>query len=121
VRHIYEEEKEHFGFIERLKKAVEEGFSLSDMFFELQKHSIEHIMAEHLEDDDEMEGIRDLTANYALDGNTGLYTRVVYSELKAFENDLMVHSRVENEILFPKAWELEKTVFARIREKAQYN
>ena len=36
-----------------------------------------------------------------------LYYKVLYSELKEFEADLHVHVHLENNILFPKASELE--------------
>ncbi len=121
VHHIYEEEKNSFGYIEKLKQAVEGQVSASQLFEQLNSHSIAAMQQEHLEDDDEMQGIRELTDNYRVEASTGLYTRVVYLELQAFEKDLMVHSGIENDILLPRAAELEAQAIELLRQKALLN
>ena len=40
--------------------------------------------------------------------------RVLYSELKEFEDDLHVHIHLENNILFPKAKQLERQIQDRL-------
>jgi len=121
VQHIYEEEKNSFGHIEMLQKAASGDFDPCTLFESLQGCSIEKMMEEHLEDDDEMQGIRELTNNYEVTPGTGIYTKVVYKELQNFEEDLKVHSCIENDILLPKAAELERKAALLLAKKAQMN
>jgi regulator of cell morphogenesis and NO signaling len=121
IHHIKEEEQQLFGFILRLSKASKGKFSLIKMFFELQEKSLDRFHTHHQEDDDEMAGIRALTNDYHISSKTGTYTKVVFSELQSFEQDLKAHSHLENHILFPKAFVLEKKVCHWIDKKAKRN
>ena len=77
--------------------------------------AIEH----EAQEDDEMNEIRDLTFSYKLSGNIAY--DVLMKELKAFEAELALHSRIENEIFFPKAMMLEAEVKAMVQEKSLLN
>ncbi len=64
----------------------------------------------HHEHDTEGERFRKiaaLTANYTPPGDACNTYRVTYAMLKEFEEDLHLHIHLENNILFPKAIELE--------------
>jgi regulator of cell morphogenesis and NO signaling len=79
-------------------------------------------LAEHHEiHDDEMEGIRKLTNNYALAADAPLTMKVLYHELQTFEKELSIHAKIEDELLFPKAVELEKEALRKIRKQIQTN
>ncbi|MBX2841559.1 MAG: hemerythrin domain-containing protein [Flammeovirgaceae bacterium] len=121
IKHIYEEEKYHFGYIERLNNSIQNGFNPLNLFEDLNKFSIDKIFSDHQQEDDEMKGIRELTKGYRITKNTGIFTKVVYLELKAFENDLKTHSFIENKILFPKAKKIEKKAIKLLKEKALLN
>jgi len=49
-------------------------------------------------------------------GMTDTHLKVIYQELQAFEKDLFVHARIENEVLFPKALNLEAKVAKAVAE-----
>ncbi|MEN7550330.1 iron-sulfur cluster repair di-iron protein [Rapidithrix thailandica] len=121
VKHIYEEEDTLFSHIMKLQQAVKGDLGLYDLYKITQKYSIEAFAEHHMEEDDEMDGIRALTNNYHMDEHTTVYTKVIYCELIAFEKDLAFHSRVENHILFPKALELEKEVNHQLNIRAGLN
>ncbi|WP_020527419.1 hypothetical protein [Flexithrix dorotheae] len=121
IRHIYEEEKYHFGYIERLNSAIQNGFNPVSLFEDLDNFSIDKIFSDHQCEDDEMKGIRELTKGYCISENTGIFTKVVYQELKAFENDLKTHSFIENKILFPKAKKIEIEAIKLLEKKALLN
>jgi regulator of cell morphogenesis and NO signaling len=121
IEHIHQEEDVLFDYVLKLKQAAFEPFDAAQLFYEIGQCSLEEMSNEHAEDDDEMEGIRLLTNNYAIGETTGTYTKVVYSELRDFQQQLAVHSCIENEILFPKAISLEKRVKLRMVEKARLN
>ena len=121
IKHIYEEEDELFYYVSLLGK-VEEGkiemyklFKIMDTY-KLQEHALEHHIHE-----DEMSGFRRITNNYDLTFSKDLHIKVVYSELQRFENELITHAKIENEILFPKALQLEAKAKKIYSEKIPLN
>jgi len=65
----------------------------------------------HAEHDDEGERFRTISAltnSYTVPADGCTTYRVGLAKLKAFEDDLHRHIHLENNILFPKAIELEK-------------
>ncbi len=107
IRHIYEEEDTTFKYIQLLlaiqggrekapfsKMMAYEGYSLTDEF-------------EHHQDDDELDGIRVLLST--IDQST-LHGKVLVSEIKAFDREMIYHAEIENNIFFPKAIALEAEV-----------
>lgn len=63
---------------------------------------------EHDEAGGIMEKIRSLTNNYTLPSDSCTSYGLLFQMLKDFEDDLHVHVHLENNILFPKAIEMEK-------------
>ena len=63
---------------------------------------------EHQEAGDEMRAIRELTAGYTPPPDACTTYRVCLSELARFEGDLHQHVHLENNVLFPRAVELEQ-------------
>jgi len=55
-----------------------------------------------------MEKIRELSHNYALPEDACASYTLLFKMLEDFENDLFTHIHLENNILFPKAIEIEK-------------
>jgi regulator of cell morphogenesis and NO signaling len=47
--------------------------------------------------------------------------KVLYHELQTFEKELSIHAKIEDELLFPKAVELEKEALRKIRKQIQTN
>ncbi|MBC7450588.1 MAG: hypothetical protein H7259_03775 [Cytophagales bacterium] len=110
IKHIYHEEDSLFHFTLKLNNACHVKFNAGEMHKMMRKYSISDLALHHSDDDDEMQGIRELTNNYSLEDISSTHLKVVYQELKAFEEDLLLHARIENEVLFPKALALEKRV-----------
>ena len=121
VQHIYLEEDTLFSFIQMLERASRGQYLPSKLYYMMEKSSVQKFAMEHEVHDDEMEGIRKITNNYILGANTPLHVKVLYNELKAFEQSLITHARIENEILFPKAMALENKVKKAFFEKAKFN
>ena len=116
IKHIYHEEDSLFYYVMKLHAANSGLFNESVMLEVMNKYSIKAMSKHHEEDDDEMKGIRDLTNNYNIVGMTDTHLKVIYQELQAFEKDLFVHARIENEVLFPKALNLEAKVAKAVAE-----
>jgi regulator of cell morphogenesis and NO signaling len=121
IHHIYEEEDTLFKYIQLLDRFAKTGYNPAQLYYMMEKHSLQQCAMEHEAHDDEMQGIRAITRNYNLTPQAPLHVKVIYSELIQFEKSLKVHARVENEILFPKALALEHEVKKKFFESARYN
>jgi len=121
IEHIYEEEDTLFVYIQALERASKGPYNWGKLFYLMEKNAVQKFAMEHEAHDDEMEGIRKITKDYELGANAPLHVKVIYSELKAFERNLITHARIENEILFPKAMVLENKVKQAFFEKVKFN
>lgn len=121
IEHIYEEEDTLFHYIQALERASRGKFVHANLFYLLEKNSVQKFAVEHESHDDEMEGIRKITKDYLVQANTPVHIKVMYNELKDFEKALITHARIENEILFPKAMAIENKVRKAFFEKARFN
>lgn len=121
IHHIYEEEDTLFRYIKALECASKGMHVPTRLYYLIEKYSIQKFAVEHEVHDDEMEGIRRITNNYALPSDAPLYAKVIYSELKEFEKSLITHARIENDILFPKAMALETKVKQQFFERIRLN
>jgi regulator of cell morphogenesis and NO signaling len=121
IEHIYEEEDTLFHYIQALERASRGKYLHGNLFYLLEKNSVQKFAVGHEAHDDEMEGIRKITKDYTIDSKTPVHIKVLYNELKDFEKSLITHARIENEILFPKAMAIENRVRKAFFEKAQYN
>jgi len=121
IKHIYEEEDELFQYILLLNKAENGHLDMYRLFQSMDKYQLQEHALEHHIHEDEMAGIRRITNNYNLTFCEDLHIKVVFSELQRFEKDLKTHAKIENEILFPKALQLEAKVKKVFQEKLPLN
>jgi regulator of cell morphogenesis and NO signaling len=121
IEHIYEEEDTLFHYILALENSGKGKFSPGKLFYLLEKNSVQKFAMEHEAHDDVMEGIRKITRDYKVSAAAPLHVRVMYNELRAFEQSLITHARIENEILFPKAMGMESNVRKRFFEASKLN
>ncbi|PZX50089.1 regulator of cell morphogenesis and NO signaling [Algoriphagus ratkowskyi] len=121
IHHIHEEESRLFKRIELLQDIEENRFSLIDAITILERDPIHKLADQHEIHDDEMEGIRNLTADYSLDAEAPLTMKVLYHELQNFEQELRIHAKIEDELLFPKAVELEREALRQFHKISRKN
>jgi len=121
IHHIHEEESRLFKRIELLQDIEDGNFALHDALTILKKDPIKSLADEHEIHDDEMQGIRKLTSDYTLAEDAPLTMKVLYHELQNFEQELIIHAQIEDELLFPKAIELEKEAVRKITNKIKIN
>lgn len=121
IHHIHEEESRLFKRIELLQDIEQDLFSIHDALIILEQEPIGNLADQHEIHDDEMEGIRRLTSDYFLKEDAPLPMKVLYHELQNFERELHIHAKIEDELLFPKAVELEREVLRQIRKKIKTN
>jgi regulator of cell morphogenesis and NO signaling len=108
--HMVKEEQVLFPYIRALADAARtDGPPPPDMFGTVQ-NPIRMMEIEHQEAGDCLAAIRELSSAYQPpDDACGTY-RLVMEELEAFERDLHTHVHLENNVLFPKAVELEAKI-----------
>ena len=121
IHHIHEEENTLFGRISLLQQIERGEYNLVDALILLDSSPISALAEEHEVHDDEMQGIRKLTNNYNLSPSAPVALRVLYHELQNFEKELTIHATIENDLLFPKAMELEKEVKRTLIKKIKWN
>jgi regulator of cell morphogenesis and NO signaling len=121
IHHIYEEEDTFFTYILQLNNVLNNRYNPGQMYYQMEKYSIQEFAIDHDAHDDVMRGIRNITSDYTVPEESGLLLKVVYSELQALEESLITHAKIENEVLFPKSLMLEKQVKKILQEKSRLN
>jgi len=110
--HMMKEEQILFPYILDLEQASRGTVPLPTAPFGTVRKPIRMMEAEHEAAGDAMARIRALTSGYAVPDGACTTYRVCLQELEAFERDLHEHVHLENNILFPKAAELESKLEA---------
>lgn len=106
--HMQKEEIMLFPYIQQLESAKKENTSLPPSPFGSVSNPIEMMLAEHQNEGERFDEISRLSNNYTLPEGGCTSYEVTLKQLSDFENDLHRHIHLENNILFPKAIELEK-------------
>ncbi|HEY0679847.1 MAG TPA: iron-sulfur cluster repair di-iron protein [Chitinophagaceae bacterium] len=107
--HLVKEEKVLFPFIKELVAAKTNGQPMHASAFGTVQSPIHMMELEHELAGEHMEKIRQLSNNFTLPEDACASYSLLYRKLAEFEDDLHLHVHLENNILFPKAVELEKT------------
>lgn len=110
TQHMQKEEIMLFPYIASLEKARNAGLVPPTPAFGSAKAPVEVMMAEHTTEGDRFEEIRRLTGDYSVPEDACNTYRVALEKLKAFESDLHRHIHLENNILFPRALQLEAEI-----------
>ncbi|MCB0477845.1 MAG: iron-sulfur cluster repair di-iron protein [Crocinitomicaceae bacterium] len=101
--HMMKEENVLFPYIVQLSRGLVAESPFGSIEYPIKNMELEHDVAGDL-----ILRIEELSDNYTLpEGACNSYT-VVYKLLREFQDDLMQHIHLENNILFPKAALLEK-------------
>jgi len=107
--HMLKEEQVLFPYIDNLEAAAEFGDPAPVPFFGTVKNPIRMMMMEHETVGDLLVLLRGVTADYELPPDACLSYRALYERLAELEDDLHRHIHVENNLLFPRAAQLEET------------
>lgn len=106
--HLMKEEKILFPYIKELIELKKTGEKVKEVPFGEVSNPIQLMESEHEQAGEDLVAIRELTSDYTLPADACTSYRILYKKLEEFENDLHQHVHLENNILFPKAIELEK-------------
>ena len=106
--HMGKEERVLFPYIKAMAVASREGRPAPRAPFGTIANPIRMMEAEHQSAGDTMAAIRRLSGDYTPPEDACTTYQVTYKELAAFEADLHRHVHLENNILFPRALDLEQ-------------
>jgi regulator of cell morphogenesis and NO signaling len=107
-QHMMKEEEILFPYVKRLVKIKDSSAKFEIPYFGSVKNPITMMEAEHQNAGDELYAIRELTNSYTAPEDACNTYKILYQELKDFEEDLHRHVHLENNILFPGSVNLEK-------------
>jgi regulator of cell morphogenesis and NO signaling len=107
--HILKEEQVLFPYIEKMEAAVLAGEPVPVAFFGTVKRPIANMVAEHDDAGALLAKIRSLSGGYTAPAGACPTFLGLYQGFQEFERDLHHHVHLENNILFPRAVEMEQT------------
>jgi regulator of cell morphogenesis and NO signaling len=110
--HLYKEEQVLFPYIEKLERAKTNSTSVPFSCFGTVNNPIRMMMMEHDTAGDLLRKMREITNDYILPEGACMSYTALFTRLEAFEKDLHQHIHLENNLLFPKAIELEEKVLS---------
>jgi regulator of cell morphogenesis and NO signaling len=108
LEHMQKEEALLFPYISELEQAALFSRRPPEPIFGTIQNPVAAMIMEHEASGQVLETLRDLTGNYAVPPEACASFRVLYEALPAFAADLHQHIHLENNILFPRAVELEE-------------
>ncbi len=114
AQHMKKEELILFPFIKKLYKASVTDGLVEQPHFGTVENPIAMMMEEHEAEGDRFEKIVALSNNYTPPADACNTYTVTFAMLEEFEQDLHKHIHLENNILFPKAVQLEKDFSAQL-------
>ncbi|HTS57683.1 MAG TPA: iron-sulfur cluster repair di-iron protein [Terriglobales bacterium] len=107
IMHMQKEEQILFPYIDALERAANAHSSVEPPFFQTVKNPIHAMMQEHDAAGDLVRQIRALSSEYTPPGDACTTFKMLYEALREFEADLHQHVHLENNVLFPRAVDLE--------------
>lgn len=108
TQHMKKEELVLFPFIRKMVAAKQTHTELAASHFGSVRNPIAMMMQEHDNEGENFRKIRALSQEYTAPEDACNTFRVTFALLQEFEEDLHHHIHLENNILFPKAEELER-------------
>lgn len=105
--HLHKEEMVLFPFIQAVEAAAESGGPLPRGPFGAISNPIRMMEHEHDAAGDALREIRQITNSFEIPSHACVTYRALMSGLEELERDLHLHIHLENNILFPRAAELE--------------
>lgn len=105
--HMFKEEQVLFPYIFELERASLHHRPAPFAPFGTVNNPVRMMMKEHDTAGDLLRELRALSSHYTVPADGCISYRTLYQALEAFEQDLHQHIHLENNILFPRAIELE--------------
>lgn len=108
--HMFKEEQILFPYINALVQAADQNRTVPFAPFGTVKNPIRMMTMEHDTAGEILRELRALTSDYKVPADGCISYQTLYQALENFEKDLHQHIHLENNLLFPKALELENAL-----------
>lgn len=108
--HMKKEELVLFPFIRKMIKTKKSSSKITVPHFGTVENPVNMMIHEHDEQGRLLQQMAELSNNYTPPINACNTYKMTYATMKEFEEDMYKHIHLENNILFPKAVALEKTL-----------
>ena len=107
--HMFKEEQILFPYIIEMERSALQNRPVPIPPFGTVNNPIRMMMMEHDTAGGLLRELRGLSSNYTAPPDGCISYQTLYAALEAFENDLHQHIHIENNILFPRAIEIEES------------
>jgi len=107
IPHMQKEETVLFPYIEQMEAAVIAGKPAPVPFFGTVQNPIRMMMMEHETVGEILKQIRQISGGFSVPPDGCISYETLYKAMDALEHDLHEHIHLENNILFPRAVEME--------------
>lgn len=107
VPHMQKEEMVLFPYVDQLEAAANAGRPSPVPFFGTVQNPIRMMMMEHDVAGDILKQIREISGGFSVPEDACISYETLYKALDVLEQDLHQHIHLENNILFPRAAEME--------------
>jgi len=111
--HMFKEEQILFPYVLEMERSVLENSPAPFAPFGTVKNPVRMMMLEHDTVGDLLRELRALSSNYVVPADSCISYQTLYQAMETFEQDLHQHIHLENNILFPRAVELETSLTLR--------
>lgn len=108
--HMLKEERILFPYIARMESVIVENAPPPFPPFGTVRNPVAAMVREHDGAGEILKRIRDLSVNFVVPENACFSYRTLYNALEGLEADLHQHIHLENNVLFPRAVEMENKV-----------
>jgi regulator of cell morphogenesis and NO signaling len=105
--HMLKEEQVLFPYVEHMEAVANGKATARTPFFVTVQNPVRMMMVEHDNAGEVLRQIRKLTRDFTAPTDACVSFRTLYSALEELERDLHEHIHLENNILFPRAIEME--------------
>lgn len=105
--HMFKEEQVLFPYIVKMEQAEVQGRPVPFAPFGTVRNPVRMMTMEHDSAGEILRELRAVTADYRVPSDACISYQTLFQALEDFEKDLHQHIHLENNILFPKAVELE--------------
>lgn len=105
--HMYKEEQILFPHIVEMETSTLQSRPAPSSCFGTVNNPVRMMMMEHDTAGEILRELRRLSGNYTVPGDACISYKTLYEALEEFERDLHQHIHLENNLLFPKALQLE--------------
>lgn len=106
--HMMKEERVLFPYIIRMEESVTQKEPVLPPPFGSVQNPVSMMMQEHDSAGKALRAMRQASAGYTPPGDACISYQTLYKALADFETDLHQHIHLENNILFPRAIEMER-------------